>query len=347
MKPGPWRITFDTNPDDCNLRCIMCEGFSPYSSVQKERSQQGKPRRRMDIGLIARILDQAKGSPLHEIIPSTMGEPLLYKHFDELIHLCHHHKLKLNLTTNGTFPGRSVEEWAAMLVPVLSDVKISWNGSTQSTHETIMRGSRWEKVLANIKTFIRIRDAYALTGDNRCTVTLQLTFLTINVNELADIVRLGIDLGVDRIKGHHLWTHFTEIKNLSLRSQENGVTQWNQAVHKAHAVSHDHLLPNGQRIKLENFTILDSHRPTKAAYEDVCPFLGQEAWIDTEGRFSPCCAPDKERRTLGDFGNVKETSLEAIWNSKPYQELQRTYKEKPLCQGCTMRKPQRKIAEVI
>ena len=24
-KPGPWRITFDTNPDHCNFKCVMCE----------------------------------------------------------------------------------------------------------------------------------------------------------------------------------------------------------------------------------------------------------------------------------------------------------------------------------
>src|SRR5207253_2951864 len=26
---GPWRITFDTNPDTCNLHCVMCEEHSP------------------------------------------------------------------------------------------------------------------------------------------------------------------------------------------------------------------------------------------------------------------------------------------------------------------------------
>ena len=34
---APWRITFDTNPDDCNLRCIMCEEHSIYSKSQEER----------------------------------------------------------------------------------------------------------------------------------------------------------------------------------------------------------------------------------------------------------------------------------------------------------------------
>ena len=33
-----------------------------------------------------------------------MGEPLLYKTLEDIIQICHDHNLKLNLTTNGTFP---------------------------------------------------------------------------------------------------------------------------------------------------------------------------------------------------------------------------------------------------
>ena len=40
-KPGPWRITFDTNPDDCNLHCIMCEDHSPFSTTQSDRISAG------------------------------------------------------------------------------------------------------------------------------------------------------------------------------------------------------------------------------------------------------------------------------------------------------------------
>ena len=80
---GPWRITFDTNPDDCNLRCIMCEDHSPHSSTQPDRRAAGLPKRRMDMDLIRRVLAEASGNGLREIIPSTMGEPLLYRHMDQ------------------------------------------------------------------------------------------------------------------------------------------------------------------------------------------------------------------------------------------------------------------------
>lgn len=336
-KLGPWRITFDTNPDDCNLRCIMCECFSPYSPVKKERIEAGTPKKRMSLDLIRQILEQAKGSPLREIIPSTMGEPLLYKNFEDIIQICHDHNLKLNLTTNGTFPRKGAEVWSNLLVPVTSDVKFSWNGATKETQEAIMLGTNWEKVLNNIRTFIRIRDEHAAAGGNRCRVTFQLTFLESNVNELADIVKLGIELGVDRIKGHHLWAHFNEIKDLSMRRSADSIERWNQAVHKAYKVAEKFLLPNGLPIQLENMTVLDSQASVDLDPDAVCPFLGQEAWVNTEGKFSPCCAPDKQRQALGDFGNLHQTTLENIWQSTAYQTLQKTYKNHPLCVGCNMR----------
>lgn len=339
MKFGPWRITFDTNPDDCNLKCIMCEDHSPYSLTQPNRIKAGIPKRRMDIDLIRKILADSQGTPLREIIPSTMGEPLIYQHFDEIIALCHKYKIKLNLTTNGTFPRKGVETWARELIPVTSDVKISWNGASKNVQEKIMLGSRWEKVLNNLKKFIIIRNDYAEKGGNYCQITLQMTFLETNVQELANIVQLGIDMGVDRIKGHHLWAHFKEIKSLSMRRNEEAISRWNQAVIQARTLANTHPLPNGNFIKLVNMDLLD-----KSAHQDlspggVCPFLGQEAWVATDGQFNPCCAPDKERRQLGNFGNLKNQTLANIWQSQSYEDLKKNYMQYAVCKGCNMRKP--------
>lgn len=338
-KPGPWRITFDTNPDDCNLRCIMCEGFSPYSQVQQHRRDQCRPPRRMDIALIRKILKEAQGTPLREIIPSTMGEPLLYKHFEEIIALCHTYKLKLNLTTNGTFPIKGAAAWAQLIVPVGSDVKISWNAATKETQEKIMLRTKWEKVLDNLKTFIQVRDQHYQRGGNRCQVTLQMTFLEHNVHELAEVVQLGIDLGVDRIKGHHLWAHFEEIQALSMRRSEDAIERWNTAVAQAFDMAQKNLLPSGRPIILENIDFLTQEAVQDLAPGGVCPFLNKEAWVNTEGKFSPCCAPDEERDKLGQFGNLYQMSLADIWHSSAYKALQKTYIHHPLCVSCNMKKP--------
>lgn len=337
-KQGPWRITFDTNPDDCNLHCIMCEEHSVYSSCQIKRKEQGLPRRRMNIELIRKILEESRGSPLKEIIPSTMGEPLLFRHFDEIIRLCHEYGVKLNLTTNGTFPRLGAIEWAKLIVPVGSDVKISWNGATKKTSELIMIGSNFEKRLQNVTDFIRIRDEIAASGGNFCRITFQLTFMEIGLDELPDVIRLAASLGVNRVKGHHLWVFAHEMQSQNLRRSSESIQKWNEIVMKAVQVAEQERLPDGSKVILENIYPLSHSATEELVPEGVCPFLGQEAWVSTEGRFNPCCAPNEERLKLGDFGNLYNSSLEQIWTSTSYQELQRNYLKHSVCKRCNMRK---------
>ena len=338
-RAGPWRITFDTNPDTCNLRCIMCEEHSPHSLLQIHRKEEGRPRRLMPLETVERVVADAAPHGLQEIIPSTMGEPLLYDQFEGILEICRRHDVKLNLTTNGTFPRLGAREWAKRLVPVTSDVKISWNGATKATHETIMLGSRWEEVLANVRSFIAVRNAHAAEGGNRCRVTFQLTFLESNVAELADMVRLAIDLGVDRIKGHHLWAHFDEIQEQSMRRSPESIRRWNESVLAAREAAAERALPNGRHLLLENIFPLDDAATEDLAPGGPCPFLGQEAWVSAVGRFDPCCAPDVQRRTLGEFGSLHERGFMEIWNGEPYRELVSTYQNRRLCLGCNMRKP--------
>ena len=339
-RTGPWRITFDTNPDDCNLRCIMCEDHSPYSSTQTDRRKARRPKRRMGIDLIRRVMKESRGTGLREIIPSTMGEPLIYPHFDEILDLCAQYGVKLNLTTNGTFPKRGAKAWAERIVPVTSDVKVSWNGATKATHENVMLGSNWETVLENVRTFIGVRDAHASRGGNRCRVTFQLTFMEINVSELPEIVKLAAGLGVDRVKGHHLWVHFTQMRGQSMRRSPEAIARWNAVVDSAYETAENHRLLSGRRVLLENIFRLDENGEGDIAPDGICPFLGQEAWVASDGRFNPCCAPDALRQTLGYFGNVNDESLYDIWSSAEYKGLQANYMENALCRGCNMRRPE-------
>ncbi|MXY40220.1 MAG: glycosyltransferase [Rhodospirillaceae bacterium] len=338
--PGPWRITFDTNPDACNMKCVMCEEHSPHSPLQAARRREGRPHRTMPVDLIRRVVADAAAYGLREIIPSTMGEPLLYENFEEIVALCSEHGVWLNLTTNGTFPRLGAKAWAERIVPVASDVKISWNGATKATHEAIMIGARWERMLDNVSDFIAVRDAHAAGGGNRCRVTFQLTFMEANVAEIAGVVRLAACLGVDRVKGHHLWAHFREIEKQSMRRDREAIRRWNEAVIEAREAAAEHMLPNGQPVLLENIKLLDEDSATRdLAPGGPCPFLGREAWVSAEGRFDPCCAPDAQRRTLGAFGNLHDRRLMDIWRGDTYRTLAATYRNRTLCLGCNMRRP--------
>src|ERR1017187_1941785 len=97
-----WRITIDTNPEDCNLKCVMCEEHSPYSDfIPTLYKETGVKRRRVKFETVENIILQAKQLGVKELIPSTMGEPLLYKEFDLLFEKVQKQNIKINLTTKG------------------------------------------------------------------------------------------------------------------------------------------------------------------------------------------------------------------------------------------------------
>lgn len=335
-----WRITLDTNPEDCNLSCTMCEEHSPFSNYIKEKL--GGKHRRMPKEWLEPIFKQAKKIGITEIIPSTMGEPLLYKHFSHFIDLCYKYDIKMNLTTNGTFPRtteKNVTEWAKLIVPITTDIKISWNGATAKTAQQVMLKLKFEEAISNVKKFIDVRDQYFAKTGYYCRVTFQLTFMQNNMHELADIIKLAARLGVDRVKGHQLWTHFNEIKELSMQSTPKSIAQWNEYVEQAYEAQEKYPKKNGEKVLLENIIPLVADE-TKAISENYdCPFLEKELWISPTGNISPCCAPDEKRKTLGVFGNIQETSIENVLNSNTYQNLVKKYKEIDLCRTCNMRKP--------
>lgn len=347
---APWRVTFDTNPDDCNFSCTMCEQHSDFSPHQKARKASGIRRRRMDFELIRRTVAQLAPLGLREIIPTTMGEPLMYKQFPDFIQLCHDFNVKMNLTTNGSFWGRGVDAWARLIVPVTSDVKISWNGATETMQKSIMKGSTLAQQIANLKAFIRVRDEFAASSPtaNYCSVTLQLTFMEQNLSEIPAIVSLAIAHGCDRVKGHHLWAHFSEIKDQDLRRCAASIARWNAIAAQCRHIADTTPLLNGRKIRLDHFFDLDpsaaandgttpsdagsSGSSTGAALqsrsrsasdpssspihpEAVCPFLGKEAWINHAGRFDPSDTrtATEDRRPVVDVTCVRFADCSALF----------------------------------
>jgi MoaA/NifB/PqqE/SkfB family radical SAM enzyme len=239
----------------------MCEGFSEHSSVQSERAASDARKRRMAPELIARTVREAVPHGLREIIPSTMGEPLMYRHFDVFTDLCREFapRLKLNLTTNGSFQSNGVTPagvaaWAPKLLPVLSDVKFSWNAATKGTQEAVMKRADYDAQRHNLEAFLRARDDAAALGGNRARVTLQLTFMEVNAPEFSALVAQAAALGVDRVKGHHLWAHWAEMEGQSFRRGDTGaVRRWNDIAARCRDMAAATPRRGGGRVVLQGF----------------------------------------------------------------------------------------------
>lgn len=320
-RPCPQRMTFITNPDKCNLHCKMCDTFSEANRHRLKES----PRPDLDFKVVKDTIERLVHHGLKEIIPSTMGEPLLYPHFEELVGLCKDLHVKMNLTTNGTFPGKGIEHWGPKLVNIISDVKFSLNGINPEINESIMCGADTQKQLHNIERFIQMRNE---TSSN-ATVTLQCTFMKSNLDELKNIIAWAIEHGVDRVKGHHLWKTSDALDCEMLRTPENAAL-WNQACEECHKIA-------GDKVKLVNFDPVDLTKPALNNDNTFCQFLGKELWIEYDGSYQICCCPSEVRKEFGDFGNVKELSPLAMWNGKLYCDFINNWGNSENCKKCNMR----------
>lgn len=331
---SPERITFVTNPGLCNLSCPMCDTHSPLN-IHRHELCRSLPL--MDVSLIKRTVQELAPLGLKEIIPSTMGEPLLYPQFGDVLALAAETGVTLNLTTNATFPNGSVEFWAERLLPVLSDVKFSLNAIDPEVNGRIMNGACTKTQLQNIELFLHLRDAFAQKTGRRTTVTLQMTFMRSNVEHVVQVLRWSIPRGVDRLKGHHIWVTWPELSSESLKTSDTLVKRWNEVVAELEHIAASQPLPNGQHIRLDNIAPLEN--TLQASTKGPCPFLGKEAWVEADGSFQVCCCPSAARKSFGTFGRVGPVSLRHLWTSPRYRSFVASWGEHENCRLCNMRKP--------
>jgi MoaA/NifB/PqqE/SkfB family radical SAM enzyme len=326
---GPWRLTLVTDPDDCNLACDMCEcGRAPRGATTLRQP------RRMDPALALALVAGLGGGPLREVIPSTMGEPLLWAGMDALVDACAAARILLNVTTNGTWPGRGGRGWGERLAPSASDVKVSWNGATAATAEAIMTGLDFAAAIQGVRDFAAARDRVAARTGHRCRLSFQVTAQAGNVDELGALVALAASLSVDRVKVNQLQPRVPALEARALPVSEAGRASWNRAV-QAMRGSAAVAAAAGRAIELQNVAPL----PPAGAPQGPCPFVGREAWVLHDGRFAPCPHPAGWRGELGQFGATGTQPLLAIWAGEALARFTASYQDHPVCRECPLRRP--------
>lgn len=327
---GPRRLTFVAVPDECNLACAMCREHSPLAP------RPPAPPRRLPLTAVLAVLEEVAARGLAEVIPSTTGEPLLWRDLPALAARCAALGVRLNVTTNGTFPRRGGAGWAEVLAGASSDVKVSWGGATAATAEAVLGGLRYPEALAGLRAFLAVRDARRAAGLPACTVSFQVAARERNVAELGDVVRLAAALGVERVKVNQLQVHFPALAGEDLRRSPASRARWNAAVGAMRAAAEEARLPGGAPVRLLGAVPLDEGGALPAP--GPCPFLGEEGWVLVDGAFAPCPAPAAKEGRLGDFGNVRDAGLLPIWEGAAYRALVEGYRDRPPCRGCPFRR---------
>lgn len=293
----------------------MCRDFG-VGSIVDIQSQ-------MPFAWILKTVESLVSTGLREVIPSTMGEPFLYSHFESLLELLQRSGVHLNVTTNGTFPNGGVDYWIPRVLPVLSDMKISIQALDVSLNEEIMRGIDAKAQQENILQVIRARD----NAKSAATLTLQITAQQKNASDLSALLQWAIAHGVDRVKVNQVRPHDCESQQQCTMQP----SEWDKICIHLREIVKTQRKPDGQQLKLICQGIPNGDL-------GPCPFLGRDAWVMANGDIRACPHPYYGEGAFPDFGSVaKGAQVADAIQSVEYRTLVDTYRSREFCQKCSFR----------
>ena len=233
----------------------------------------------MSRSTLQKSLKILSSASLQEIIPSTMGEPLLYPYFEDLLEISRQLNAKINLTTNGSFP-LGVDYWKTKLLLHCSDIKVSMMGLSSETNELLMLGQGQKEYLQNIQALIQEQKRLRALHQKVASVTLQVTVCKKNQDELEDILDYAQEKKIQRVK-------FNKAVFLSTSSAEfldeyalddSPTASWRFTAQKLK-----------QKAKIPISGTLLQNRSTKSQQD--CPF-SKEIWVLPNGDLQKCPNPE-------------------------------------------------------
>lgn len=158
----------------CNIRCIMCP-------------QDHKSTLELDPDILVRNVDIP---PSCKNVQFFGGEPTILKSAKKLFDHCIEQGAKATFITNGLAIG---EDMAAKIALHARVISFSLNAASKEIHEIVNEGSKFEKVLKNIK---RVIDAKARLNGT-VTIVGHMTIVEQNVHEIAQFIRKREEFGFE------------------------------------------------------------------------------------------------------------------------------------------------------
>jgi radical SAM protein with 4Fe4S-binding SPASM domain len=288
LKSLPWNVILETTKN-CNLSCPMCRDFIPYD-----------PTLDMPMDMLEGVVDRL--APTTDVLDvRSQGEAMIAKTWDRVLDKVGQHRCKYEIVTNGT---RLSQDRCDKLARFGFRVVVSFDGATAETFEKIRRGARFNSVIEGVQ---RLCDAYRHAGRPRQILAFQVTAQRDNLGEIPDIVRLAAKFGIGVVKIHGI----NSGGGLGL---ENFLDKAPEVFAEAERLGRELGL-----VHVETPSLAATQARNGKKLDTRC----REPWktinIAHDGNVRACCI-----LYMNPLGNLKEQTLEEIWNGPDYQELRRT-----------------------
>ncbi|HEV2777798.1 MAG TPA: radical SAM protein [Actinophytocola sp.] len=316
----------------CNLRCRMC--------LVRYAPAVGRSEGALSYSEFRQLVDALPA--LTRVTLQGLGEPLLAPHLLDMIRYATDRRIEVGFNSNGVLLDR---RWARDLVAAGTGwVHISLDGATAATYEDVRHSTafrpqpgQFDRVVANLRTLVAER---AAAGAARPVVKVVCVAMRRNVAELADLVELAADLGVDELWVQNLSHTFGDTdpagRYAGIReyAAEESLTGDQETARRAFAAAAAAADTRGLALRLPR---LADHPAPRHAGQPGCTWPWESGYVTHRGEVQPCCmVMGSDRATLG---RLPEQPFPSIWTGERYQQFRRRLlgDDPPdVCRGCAL-----------
>jgi len=250
----------------------------------------------MSFGEFKKLIGQVRN---HIIYASLFyaGEPLINKDIYDMIEYCDEKSIISSISTNAMLMNEKASK--KLIKAGLDRLIISFDGATKKSYEKIRKGAKWEIVLDNIKTLIKLKKEM---NSKRPYVSLQMVVTKDNEKEIEKFMELANDLEVDDAYVKTLYTYDTGSKEFSKKLRK--------------------LIPTKESLKR-----------CSVDREKACQ-VNKRFVVLSDGNCIVCCFDEDSRYPMGNF---KDKDFIEIWDSKKYKSFRNSktkFTKSPMCSKC-------------
>ena len=193
----------------CNLKCEMCPNSTPGKS----------PRGYMSLETFQKIIDQTHHH-VYDINLCHRGESLLNKDIAKMVAYARKMKVATRLNTNATVLDEKMSR--ELIQAGLDFISFSFDGLDAEVYEKIRIGARYDRVLENITTFLKLKKELHSPTPYTMIEILALPGIDLGPEKLEQFRKHFVSLPVDKItvKPVHNWGGNIEIGDQSSDPEE-------------------------------------------------------------------------------------------------------------------------------
>jgi radical SAM protein with 4Fe4S-binding SPASM domain len=284
-------IKLDVEPNNtCNFKCSHCQ----VTYWDKKPAY-------FDREIFVKLLNQIPN--LMKVKLQGMGEPLLNKDFISMLQAGEARGIRMFFNTNGSINDSTTAKQLAQLQR--THITYSLDGATAETFTQMRKGSRFERIVENIRMMSEERERGSNLVMSAWTVVTKK-----NVRELSKIVCLAKQLGLDLIT---IQPHLTNWGKEEMLARTDSIQVENEP--ETFATE----LAAAKSVATEVGIQLAVNTSNRFCRDKPCQWMWTSAYIAANGDVVPCSVIADSN--VVKMGNVFEQDFREIWNGEAYQTL--------------------------